>query len=69
MFKGRSVWVEAGGGVIPDDINDSGETFPGGTITGNVCWRVRSDDVDSLVIIAEESFNFDETRAFFSLGE
>ena len=24
-------------GVVPEDINDAGETFPGGTITGNVC--------------------------------
>ena len=32
--------VDAYCGVIPDDINDSGETFPGGTITGNVCWSI-----------------------------
>ena len=55
-------------GVIPDDINDSGETFPGGTITGNVCWSIQSTDAASLVMIVEESFNFDDdTRAFLSL--
>jgi hypothetical protein len=43
---------EASCGVIPDDINDSGETFPGGTITGNVCWNIRSEDADSLIMIA-----------------
>jgi hypothetical protein len=60
---------EASCGVIPDDINDAGETFPGGTVTGNVCWSVGSQDVTSLVLIAEESFTFDETRVFFALAE
>ncbi|MEA1903737.1 MAG: hypothetical protein U9N56_09450 [Actinomycetota bacterium] len=60
---------ESGCGVIPDDINDAGETFPEGTITGNVCWRINFDDVDSLVMIAEEGFSFEETRTFFALGE
>lgn len=54
-------------GVIPDAIDDSGETFPGGTIMGNVCWRVSADDVGSLVMIAEESFTLDNERLFFSL--
>ncbi len=54
-------------GVIPDDINDSGETFPGGTITGNICWNIQSTDAASLVMIVEELFNFDDTRAFFAL--
>jgi hypothetical protein len=58
---------EATCGVIPDDINDSGETFPGGTITGNVCWRISSDDATSLVMIAEESFSFEGSRQFLSL--
>ena len=55
-------------GVIPDDIDDSGETFPGGTITGNVCWSIQSTDAASLVMIVEESFNFDDIRAFFALA-
>ena len=61
--------VDAYCGVIPDDIDDSGETFPGGTITGNVCWSIQSTDAASLVMIVEESFNFDDdTRAFFALA-
>lgn len=60
---------EASCGVIPGDIDDAGETFPGGTITGNICWSVGSEDVASLVMIAEESFTFDETRVFFALAE
>ena len=58
---------DASCGVIPDDIDDSGETFPGGTITGNVCWSIQSTDAASLVMIVEESANFDDTRAFLSL--
>ena len=54
-------------GVIPDDLNDTGETFPGGTVTGNVCWNIESSDATSLVMVAEESFSFEETRAFLSL--
>ena len=56
-------------GVIPDDLNDAGETFPGGSIEGNVCWSVRTEDVGSLVMIAEESFTMDEERVFFSLTD
>ena len=59
--------IDAYCGVIPDNIDDSGETFPGGTITGNVCWSIQSTDAASLVMIVEESFNFDDTRAFLSL--
>ena len=55
-------------GVVPDPIDDAGEAFPGGTISGNVCWRVASADVGSLVMIMEESFTFDETRVIFRLG-
>src|SRR5690606_25256535 len=54
-------------GVVPDSLIDAGETFPGGTIEGNVCWKVHSDDLGSLVMIAEESFVVEETRTYFSL--
>ncbi len=55
--------------TIPNDINEAGETFPGGTIAGNVCWRIRSADVDSLVIIAEDTWSLDESRQFFALTQ
>lgn len=54
-------------GVIPTDINDTGEAFPGGTITGNECWSVSASDADSLVLIVEESFSSGTTRTIFSL--
>ena len=53
--------------MIPNSIDDAGETFPGGTISGDVCWRVASDDVGSLVMIMEESFTLDDARAIFNL--
>ena len=53
-------------GVVPDEITSAGEVFQGGVIEGNVCWEVRSDLVDSLLILLEESFSFDETRVFLA---
>lgn len=47
-------------GVIPDEI-PSATVFPGGTVEGNVCWSVRTSDVDSLVMYDDTS------RKFFSL--
>lgn len=50
----------AGCGVIPNSINDAGETFPGGVITGNVCWAVTASDAASLTMLAQSSFSFDD---------
>lgn len=41
-------------GVVPDDINDKGDVFPGGTVKGNVCWSVKTTDVNTLKLIAED---------------
>jgi hypothetical protein len=60
---------EAGCGVIPDSIDNAGETFPGGTITGNTCWRIDRSDARSLVMIAEESFSLEGSRVFFELSD
>ncbi len=54
-------------GVIPDDIEDSREVFPGGTVTGNVCWAVDDGDAGSLVLIVEEALSFDADRVFMAL--
>ncbi len=35
-------------GVIPDPIDTYAEIYRGGTITGNVCWEVRSEFIESL---------------------
>ncbi len=56
-----------GCGSLPDAIDDMGEVFPGGTITGNVCWSVSQSDIPDLLMILEE-FAMDESgRTFFRL--
>ncbi len=57
----------AGCGVIPDEINEYAEVFPGGTVRGNMCWQVANDDAASLVLVAEPSFSFEDTKAFLEL--
>ena len=59
---------EATCGVFPDSITDAGETFPGGTITGNVCWSVAGDDASDLVMLLDDTFSFDDsTRLVYRL--
>jgi hypothetical protein len=54
-------------GVIPNQLSSS-EVFGGGAITGNVCWSVRSDDVDSLVMFSDSYVTFNAAdRVYFSL--
>ncbi len=54
-------------GVIPNSLGDQGETYPGGSVSGNVCYGVASDQVDGATIRIEKTFSFDDTRAFFAL--
>ena len=54
-------------GVIPDGLSDTGETFPGGSVSGNVCFSVDADQIEGGTIRIEESFSFDDTRAFYAL--
>ena len=54
-------------GVIPSPLDDTGETFPGGSVSGNVCVSVDADQVDGATIRIEESLSFDDTRAFYAL--
>jgi hypothetical protein len=54
-------------GVLPDALSDVGETFPGGQVTGNVCWSVDAADAATLTMLASPSFSFDDERAAFSL--
>lgn len=55
-------------GVIPNPLDDTGETFPGGNVAGNVCVSVDSEQVDGATIRIEESLSFDDTRAFYALN-
>ncbi len=54
-------------GVIPSPLDDTGETFPDGAVSGNVCISADSDQLEGATIRIEESFSFDDTRAFFAL--
>lgn len=49
-------------GVIPNEFRDT-ELFTGGTITGNLCWQIRSEDADSLVMYLGEGAD----RIYFAL--
>jgi hypothetical protein len=52
---------EATCGTFPDSISDAGETFPGGVVTGNVCWSVSAADAADLVMLLEDAFSFDDS--------
>lgn len=55
-------------GSEPQGLIDAPEMFPGGTVTGNVCWQMPEDEVDSLVMFLEPLFSFeDDDRVFFAL--
>lgn len=56
-------------GVIPEPIHDKGETFPDGTVEGNDCWSVPSDQVQGGAIIIEASFEIESDRVFFAVDE
>lgn len=52
-------------GVIPNSLNDKGETFPGGTVSGNVCVSADTDQLDGGTILVEELFG--GSRTFFAI--
>ncbi|MCY4086251.1 MAG: calcium-binding protein [Actinomycetia bacterium] len=55
-------------GVIPGDFPDFTNVFTGGTVTGNICWSVRSSDAGSLVMFDDDVFLDDSQRVWFKLG-
>lgn len=55
-------------GVYPNRITNN-EVFTGGTITGNVCWQVRSGDAAGLVLYdAPSTLTRNSERVFLSLA-
>ncbi len=52
-------------GVIPEPVED-GEFAPNQSTTGNLCWQVRSEDVDSLVLFSE-NFSEDDGAIWFAV--
>lgn len=55
-------------GVLPDEIDVFSEVFPGGTLSGNLCWSVKSGEADELLLYVQESVSLDEERTFFAVG-
>ena len=51
---------------VPDRLRWTTEVFPGGSVTGNVCWQVRVGDVGSLVMFYDPVYDRSERR-YFSL--
>lgn len=54
-------------GVIPDDISDAGETFPGASVSGSECAAVEASQLDGASILVEASFSVDDDRTFFAI--
>ena len=53
-------------GVIPNDFPSLTEVFSGGTISGNVCWSVKSSDAAALVMFDDEPYEASD-RVWFTL--
>ncbi len=51
-------------GVIPDDLSDP-DVFPGGSITGNVCWEVPTGDAATLVMF--DAGQYADNWTYFAL--
>lgn len=51
--------------VVPDDYRDI-EIAPGESASGNVCWQVRIEDVNNLILYSE-NFSEDEGAIWFNL--
>jgi hypothetical protein len=49
---------ENSAGVIPDDLSNS-DVFTGGSIEGNIAWKIKSSDVESLVMYDSKSSKID----------
>lgn len=54
-------------GVIPNALTDTGETFAGASVDGNLCFSVEQAQLDGALLILEEAFSLDSNRVFFAL--
>ena len=50
-----------------DNAFDVAEIFPNGTTESNVCLTVIASDLESLILVMESFFSFDDERVFFAL--
>ena len=56
-----------GCGVVPKSMLDVPEVFEGGTIEGNICFAVRAEDVDTLVLYLSPLISLGNDDVFFAL--
>jgi Domain of unknown function (DUF4352) len=53
-------------GLVPDDLPVGKDVFKGGTVSGNICWSVKTTDAGSLLMYVEDSFS-SKTKTWFAL--
>ncbi len=53
-------------GVIDNDFDFTQEVFPGGTLSGTVCFVVPSDETDSVVVSVRQSFDLEAVDLYFA---
>ena len=52
---------------IPDSINYMTSIFPGGKLTGNICFSVQSSEVDSLVMYHRDPWGLNDNILYWAL--
>jgi hypothetical protein len=55
-------------GVIPEQLDEFRDVFPGGTVEGNLCWEVSDEDAGALVLLVDEFAFSSERMVFASAG-
>lgn len=53
--------------VAPNEISDSGEVFPGASVSGTVLFEVPAEQLQGGMLLAEETWNWGDTRTFFAI--
>ena len=53
-------------GLHDGDFEFDVDVYPGGTISGTVCFVVPSNEIGSLVVSVNESFSFDDLDFYFA---
>jgi hypothetical protein len=54
-------------GVFPNPLDEQGETYTDGSVSGNVCISADSAQLEAATIRIEETFSMQDTRAFYAL--
>jgi hypothetical protein len=68
MAADRAIYdFESSCGVIPGAFRTFAQVFPGGTVTGNLCWQVDSANADSLILVAQPGFSVEPLPVYLGL--